>query len=157
LRWESYVNAHGVYKINWFHLRSYGNVKTPLSLDYQLDKESLNRLLVRSKSLTGYVPGSQFEPGSARISLRISNPAISSSGNSQPARLIKPALAVQIPDTRDYGSIRMPASHNEQNDEQGYCMDDYFLAVGSGFTSLVGWTGEALKYIWKTVSGSEST
>lgn len=131
-------------------------MKTPLSLDYRLDKESLNRLLVRSKNLTGYVPGSQFEPGSARISLRISNPAISSSGNSQPARLIKPALAIQIPDTRDYGSIFMPASHNEQNDEQGYCLDDYFLAVGSGFTSLVDWTGAAFKCIWKTVSGSES-
>ncbi|OCL01424.1 hypothetical protein AOQ84DRAFT_254469, partial [Glonium stellatum] len=60
LRWDSYVNVHDVYKISWFHLRSYSNVKTPLSLNYLLDQESLSRMLVRSKNLTGYVPGLQL-------------------------------------------------------------------------------------------------
>ncbi len=102
MRWESYVNVHGVYKISRFHLHSYSNVKTPLSFDYRLDKESLNRLLVRSKNLTGYVPGSQFEP----VSLRISNPAISS-GNPQPARPTKPAIVVRTLSAADYRSIRV--------------------------------------------------
>lgn len=148
LRWESYVNVHGVYKIYWSHLRPYSNVKTPLRLQYRLDKESLNRLLIRSKNLTSYVPGSQFEPGSAGISLRISNPAISS-GNPQPARPTKPAIVVRPLGAADYGSIRVPASHNEQSDDQGYCSDGYILAIRSRFMSLVIWIGDALKYVWK--------
>jgi len=64
-------------------------------------------MLVRSKNLASHVPGPKSEPGSANISLRISNPAIFSSGISQLARLIRPALAVEDNYERNESSMSL--------------------------------------------------
>jgi hypothetical protein len=59
LRWDSYVNLRHVYKMDWSYLRPYINPDVPRVLDFRLEKESLIRLLSKSRFLTGYETGAQ--------------------------------------------------------------------------------------------------
>jgi hypothetical protein len=57
LRWESYVNIRHVYKTEWSHLKAYTNTDTPNTWDFCFDRESMIRMLAKTKTLTGYEPG----------------------------------------------------------------------------------------------------
>jgi hypothetical protein len=57
LRWESYVNIRHVYKTEWSCLKAYTNTDTPSTWDFCFDRESMIRMLAKTKTLTGYEPG----------------------------------------------------------------------------------------------------
>ncbi|PVH93886.1 hypothetical protein DM02DRAFT_482377, partial [Periconia macrospinosa] len=59
LRWDSYANLRHVYKIDWKYLRPYANPDTPGEDDFHFDRDSMVRLLAKTKVLTNYEPGPQ--------------------------------------------------------------------------------------------------
>ncbi|KAF1940182.1 hypothetical protein EJ02DRAFT_350543 [Clathrospora elynae] len=61
LRWDSYVNIRHVYKINWSLLRVYANPETLITQHYGFERESLIRMLAKSKIFTMYEPASQHQ------------------------------------------------------------------------------------------------
>ncbi|ORY11169.1 hypothetical protein BCR34DRAFT_466426, partial [Clohesyomyces aquaticus] len=61
LRWDSYVNLRDIYSIEWSCLKSYGNPDTPQNLDYRFDRESMIRMLAKTKTLTTYEADSQYQ------------------------------------------------------------------------------------------------
>ncbi|KAF2260082.1 hypothetical protein CC78DRAFT_536602 [Lojkania enalia] len=60
LRWDSYVNLRHVYKIDWSFLRQYANPDAQDTVEYKMERESMIRLLAKSKFLTGYQTGPQL-------------------------------------------------------------------------------------------------
>lgn len=60
LRWDSYVNLRHVYKVDIANLRPYVNPDAPEVLDFRIEKESFNRLLSKSRFLTGYETENQL-------------------------------------------------------------------------------------------------
>jgi hypothetical protein len=60
LRWESYVNLRHVYKIEWACLKPYSNPAMPDRNVFRFDRESMIRLLAKSKTLTNYEPEPQY-------------------------------------------------------------------------------------------------
>jgi hypothetical protein len=61
LRWDSYVNLRHVYKIEWTHLRAYSNPDTPERSVFCFDRDTMVRLLAKTKTLTNYEPGPQHQ------------------------------------------------------------------------------------------------
>lgn len=61
LRWDSYVNLRHVYKIEWAHLKAYWNPELPERTVFRFDRESMARLLAKTKTLTNYEPGEQYQ------------------------------------------------------------------------------------------------
>ncbi|KAI8934071.1 hypothetical protein NX059_008835 [Plenodomus lindquistii] len=61
LRCDSYVNIRNVYKIDWTLLKPYANANYPSTQLYCFERESLLRMLAKSKTLTKYDPGPQFQ------------------------------------------------------------------------------------------------
>ncbi|KAF2692214.1 hypothetical protein K458DRAFT_326153, partial [Lentithecium fluviatile CBS 122367] len=61
LRWDSYVNLRHVYKIEWSYLKAYSNPDTPERTVFRFDRESMIRLLAKTKTLTNYEPGPQYQ------------------------------------------------------------------------------------------------
>lgn len=60
LRWDSYVNIRYVYEIDWSHLKVYANPDMPDVERFRFERESLIRLLAKSKLLTQYESGPQM-------------------------------------------------------------------------------------------------
>ncbi|KAF2736434.1 hypothetical protein EJ04DRAFT_489940 [Polyplosphaeria fusca] len=61
LRWDSYVNLRHVYKVDISNLGPYANPDAPDVLDFRLERESMIRLLSKSRFLTGYETGKQLD------------------------------------------------------------------------------------------------
>ncbi|KAF2846366.1 hypothetical protein T440DRAFT_472013 [Plenodomus tracheiphilus IPT5] len=61
LRSNSYIVIRKVYKINWALLEAYENAALPNTQVYCFERESLVRMLAKSKTLTTYEPGPQFQ------------------------------------------------------------------------------------------------
>ncbi|KAL6707884.1 hypothetical protein ACN47E_003558 [Coniothyrium glycines] len=59
LRWDSYVNIRYVYEIEWSYLRVYANPDMPNVRQFRFERESLIRLLAKTKLLTLYEQGPQ--------------------------------------------------------------------------------------------------
>jgi hypothetical protein len=55
------VNLRHVYKIEWSYLKPYSNPDTPERNAFRLDRESLVRLLAKTRTLTNYEPGPQYQ------------------------------------------------------------------------------------------------
>jgi hypothetical protein len=51
------VNIRHVYKTEWFYLEAYVNTDTPDTWDFCFDRETMIRVLAKTKTLTGYSPG----------------------------------------------------------------------------------------------------
>lgn len=61
LRSDSYINIRFVYKIDWALLESYIDPGATDTQVYHFLQDSLKRLLAKSKTLTLYDPGQQFQ------------------------------------------------------------------------------------------------
>jgi len=61
LRCDSYVNIRNVYEIAWTHLKTYASPNSATTRLYCLERESMVRMLAKSKTLTNYEPGPQFQ------------------------------------------------------------------------------------------------
>ncbi|KAF1839146.1 hypothetical protein BDW02DRAFT_487135 [Decorospora gaudefroyi] len=61
LRWKSYVNIRHVYKVNWSLLKVYTNPEMPTGHRYRFERESTIKLLAKSKILTKYESGLQYQ------------------------------------------------------------------------------------------------
>ncbi|KAF2108245.1 hypothetical protein BDV96DRAFT_480042, partial [Lophiotrema nucula] len=59
LRWDSYVNLRHVYRVRWSCLRQYTNPEALSPVIYRFERESMIRLLSKSRFLTGYEAGEQ--------------------------------------------------------------------------------------------------
>lgn len=73
LRWDSYVNLRHVYKIEWTHLKAYWNPELSERTVFRFDRDSMMRLLAKTKTLTNYEPGPQYSPP-GRISPPLPDP-----------------------------------------------------------------------------------
>lgn len=60
LRWDSYVNIRHVYKIDIALLKPYTNPNCASTDVFRFERESLIRMLAKSKTLTIYEPGPQY-------------------------------------------------------------------------------------------------
>lgn len=101
LRWDSYVNLRHVYKIDWTLLRPYSNPDTPSIQHYQFDKESTIRMLAKSRFLTTYETGSQYQ---SPVSLRMPTPYIHTTAVDRDVRIVSPMS------NRSFGSDRSTCS-----------------------------------------------
>lgn len=61
------MNLRHVYRMEWAHLKPYSNPEAPSTLVYQFDRDSMIRLLAKSKQLTNYEPGPQRRSRSTPI------------------------------------------------------------------------------------------
>lgn len=87
LRWDSYVNLRHVYKIDWTLLRPYSNPDTPNIQQYHFEKESTIRMLAKSRFLTTYETGPQYQ---SPISLRMPTPYVQTAAIDRDARMMSP-------------------------------------------------------------------
>lgn len=69
LRSESYVNIRYIYEIEWSYLKVYENPDMPEVQRFRFERESLIRLLAKSKLLTQYEPGPQAMKRSQSVPL----------------------------------------------------------------------------------------
>lgn len=101
LRWDSYVNLRHVYKIDWTLLRPYSNPETPSILQYHFEKESTIRMLAKSRFLTTYETGPQYQ---SSIPLRMPIPYVQTAATDRDVRMMSPMSS------RSYGSDRSTCS-----------------------------------------------
>lgn len=102
LRWDSYVNIRHVYKIDWTLLKPYSNVNTPRIAMFQLERDSLVRMIAKGKILTLYAPSEQMQmPALQWIST--APPRLSTSNNSY-SHLERGEPGLGSPDS-DHGSV----------------------------------------------------
>lgn len=87
LRWDSYVNLRHVYKIDWTLLRPYSNPDTPNILQYHFEKESTIRMLAKSRFLTTYETGPQYQ---SQIPLRMPIPYVHNATIDRNIRMVSP-------------------------------------------------------------------
>lgn len=107
LRWDSYVNLRHVYKIDWTFLRPYANPDTPSISQYRFEKESMIRLLAKSRFLTTYETGSQHQ---APISLQIPTPYVHTNEMDRGTQTISPISDRSLGSNRSaYSPVSQPA------------------------------------------------
>lgn len=70
LRCDSYVNIRNVYEVDWTCLKTYASPNCATTRLYCLERESMVRMLAKSKTLTNYEPGPQFQSLSVSASAK---------------------------------------------------------------------------------------
>jgi hypothetical protein len=95
LRSDSYVNIRHVYSIKWSLLKEYTNCEIPTAEGFRFELESTIKLLAKSKLLTKYECGTQYQSSGSGSLIR----AVNNDGLQQPAQefersILKPIHAL---------------------------------------------------------------
>lgn len=129
LRWDSYVNIRHVYKIDWALLKPYANPDTPYVQTFRFDQESCDKTLAKTKVLTNYEPGHQYQ-GRAR-GLRPMHTAKSPLPLRIPETPVRPQVQTSSPRSQshsDYSPL-VPYSPNKSVSDEG-------SVIGSEYSGL---------------------